>query len=119
MIDLGKKYRTRDGREVELYAIKPSNGKYPVFGAVQLSDGWWDLRCWMLDGTFLGGEENDQDLIGVKQTHRRTVEVYVNIYADGARVHNDKRQANFFQGEGRLACKHITLEIEAEEGEGL
>jgi hypothetical protein len=118
MIDLDKKYRTRDGREVELYAIKPENGSYPVLGAVKNNDQW-DQRCWTLDGLFELFEESPADLIEVKQTHTRTVEFYVNIYADKARVHNNKGQADFFREEDRLACKRIVLEIEAEEGEGL
>jgi hypothetical protein len=39
MIDINKKYRTRDGREVRIYATDGSEG-YRVHGAVKDSKGW-------------------------------------------------------------------------------
>lgn len=44
MIDINKKYRTRDGRDVVIYAINGS-GRYPVYGAV---DGL--ITNWSVDG---------------------------------------------------------------------
>jgi predicted DNA-binding protein with PD1-like motif len=54
-IDINKKYRTRDGHEVRIYATD-GMGLYPVHGAISVSqehrDSWsghmfkgWSLEC--------------------------------------------------------------------------
>lgn len=53
MIELGKKYRTRDGREVRIYAIEAA-GIYPVHGAVRSINGFWCSRMWNHSGRMQG-----------------------------------------------------------------
>lgn len=63
-IDLKKKYRTRDGREVRIYATDGMGNKnYCVHGATLETAGWF-LRQWDIFGAWISGDkERDTDLI--------------------------------------------------------
>jgi hypothetical protein len=72
MIDVKKQYRTRDGREVRIYATDGSD-PHSVHGAF-LSDGDWHLTGWKSDGAiYYGGRESQLDLIEVKPRIKRKV----------------------------------------------
>ena len=111
MIDINKKYRTHDGREVRIYAMD-GGGNYPIHGAV-MEDGWKQYR-WLPDGT--GVFDNDY-LIEVKPRIQQTV--WLNIYAKHVcpDVFNSKGNADLWASECRIAC--VKVEIDFEEGEGL
>jgi hypothetical protein len=67
MIDITKHYRTRDGREVRIYATDGC-GEYSVHGAIKYDDGWRP-SYWLAKGTTF--EDNEQcldDLIEVKSS---------------------------------------------------
>ena len=49
MIDIDKKYRTRNGLEVRIYAVD-CGGDYPVHGAVLEDDETWAIFNWTNDG---------------------------------------------------------------------
>ena len=100
MIDINKKYRTRDGREVRIYAVDGDEPR-PVHGAHKSQTGWV-FSCWEEDGVHLLSTGN-YDLIEVKPRIKR--EVWLNIYE---REHAAR---------SRLAC--VRVEIDCEEGEGL
>ena len=51
MIDMTKTYRTRDGREVRIYAVD-GKGDFCVHGAVNTKDGWV-LFQWLKGGSFV------------------------------------------------------------------
>lgn len=65
MIEMGKKYRTRDGREVRIYAVD-SGGDNPVHGAI-----WddarrvWDGEDWTDTGLWVADARSPEDLIEV------------------------------------------------------
>jgi len=62
MIELGKQYKTRDGREVRIYAVD-GGGEYPVHGAIKYDGGWFS-RCWAAKGAmFLDYQHFSGDLI--------------------------------------------------------
>jgi len=114
MIDINKKYRTRDGREVRIYA---TDGNMPrcVHGAHKSQTGWI-FSCWEEGGAhFLS--IGDYDLIEVKPRIKRMV--WVNLYIDGRITlgHPSKEDADKCADRGRLAC--VKVEIDCEEGEGL
>jgi hypothetical protein len=50
-IELGKQYRTRDGREVRIYAVDGGNGFHPIHGAILQPNGGWEVVVWNRDGT--------------------------------------------------------------------
>lgn len=117
MIDKSKQYRTRDGREVRIYA---TDG-YPsltVHGAIKLEDRW-EIVAWRSDGRLGGYAESDSDLIEVKPRIKR--EVWVNVYPEesgmNTHAHDCKKAANDCAGPDRIACVKLTIDVE--EGEGL
>jgi len=116
MIDLTKQYRTRDGREVRIYA---TDG-YPsltVHGAIKLEDGW-EIVAWRSDGRLGGYAESDSDLIEVKPRIRR--EVWLNVYDgdDVVSARSSREAADRAWSVGhRIACVRVV--IDCEEGEGL
>jgi len=114
MIDINKKYRTRDGREVRIYAVD-GGGMHPVHGSIKTSDGWRSFT-WPSDGR-IACDENCGDLIEVKPRIQRTV--WLNVYTGGVSIwmHSSKEEADLHAEPKRHACYKV--EIDVEEGHGL
>jgi hypothetical protein len=114
MIDPKKQYRTRDGREVRIYAVD-GGCSYPVHGAYK-GDAGWVIAQWTREGCFQSNKfSNGFDLIEVKPRIRR--EVWVNVYEHGNGSYFESREvADRYPG-SRIAC--VKLVIDCEEGEGL
>ena len=117
MIDKSKSYRTRDGREVRIYATDGKD-EWPVHGAVWNEDGWHPVT-WMRDGRW-SHQDTLTDLIEVKPRIKR--EVWVNVYRhdDGyefATYHDNATDAKSEGGDAIIARACVT--IDCEEGEGL
>ena len=115
MIDINKKYRTRDGREVRIYA---TDGKYPflVQGAVKTEHGEWEQVSWTSGGNFMLVNGCHNDLIEVRPRHKRTV--WVDVYKDeSSAVFYWKPKGDYGIINQRIAC--IKVELDFEEGEGL
>jgi hypothetical protein len=110
MIDINKKYRTRAGAEVRIYALDGDEPR-PVHGAFKSPTGWV-VSCWRQDGTQLdfGG---DYDLVEVKPRIQRTVWLALYPLDDVWVVSGDCTAVE----KGCLAC--VKVEIDCEEGEGL
>ena len=85
LISKDKQYRTRDGREVRIYATD-GGGRYPVQGAFFNEEGLWVIRAWTKHGNVHGGFlcDNPYDLIEVRPRIKRTV--WLNVYEDGETV---------------------------------
>ncbi len=115
MIDPDKTYRTRDGREVRIYAVDGSDD-FPVHGAFRNKYGW-KLESWPASGRWGGDCDDGCDLIEVKPRIKR--EVWVNVYEDYKFLtcHRDQGAANWHAKPNRIAC--VKLTIDCEEGEGL
>jgi hypothetical protein len=119
MIELGKKYKTMDGREVRIYAVD-GNMPYVVHGAIKYDCGWATV-FWTGDGVYdLDNTVPDfLDLIEVKPRIQR--DVWINVYNEirGGSVNafRHREMADECACEGRIACVH--LKIDVEEGEGL
>lgn len=115
MIDRNKQYRTRDGREVRIYAVD-GRGLWPIHGAIKV-DGGWAACTWFDDGRAAGDRDASLDLIEVKPRIKR--EVWVNVYegVDCWAMHTCKEDADRGAMRSRLAC--VKLTIDCEEGEGL
>ena len=120
MIDPKKQYKTRDGREVRIYAVD-GGGTYPVHGAI-FEDLEWNHQSWAEDGRFdccKGGAGDELDLIEVKPRIKR--EVWVNVYEDGhvSLPYKTQQIANAWAGGSstRIACVKLTIDVE--EGHGL
>jgi len=117
MIDINKKYRTRDGREVRIYAMDGQD-EWPIHGAV-LHDFGWVSECWRNNGTALTDAPDEDDLIEARPRHKRTV--WLNVHVNRSVIAHDlKEEADklFCKDVApRIAC--IKVELDFEEGEGL
>ena len=112
MIDINKKYRTRDGREVRIYATD-SGGIYPIHGAIKTEHGW-SVACWDDDGNYYGTTPNLK-LVEVKPRIKETI--YINIYDGYKSISSTEKVA-----EDRADCgirARVKVDIDVEEGEGL
>ena len=116
MIDINKKYRTRDGREVRIYATD-GHGGTAIHGAIKISSGDWMQESWWSSGQLLTSLQSDSDLIEGRPRHKRTV--WVNVYGSGVvpEACSSKERADLAAACGRIAC--IKVELDFEEGEGL
>ena len=116
MIDITKEYKTRDGREVRIYAVDVKD-EWPVHGAVRNEDGWHPV-AWMRDGRW-SYQDTLTDLIEVKPRIKR--EVWVNVYrgreTDWVTMHDERDEADAERRGLRIACVRLT--IDCAEGEGL
>jgi hypothetical protein len=116
MIDINKKYRTRDGREVRIYAMD-GRAMYPIHGAI-LQEHGWQQSCWAVDGlhSISSSGNHSGDLIEVRPRHKRTV--WMNIYGPKSFTsHISREQADNEFDDDRIAC--IKVELDFAEGEGL
>lgn len=114
MISMDKQYRTRNGREVRIYAVD-GGGDYPVHGAI-LIDEVWDPNGWTIDGSDVVNNKRSRDLIEVKPRIQR--EEWVNVYPTfTSRGHQTREIAERFAEDGRIACVKRT--IDCQEGDGL
>jgi hypothetical protein len=116
MIDPKKKYRTRAGGEVRIYAVD-GDEEMPVHGAVLTQHGW-KVNSWARDGKWCPNLTDDVDLIEVKPRIKR--EVWVNVFRTYQTAHADKFCAEASARQtlcDRIAC--VKLFIDCEEGEGL
>jgi hypothetical protein len=109
--DKDKQYKTRDGREVRIYATDGA-GPYPVQGAIKRSDGW-NCATWLSDGHVISSKQDPEDLIEVKP--RMKFERWVAIgHCGSISMFSEKVTSG---GPSLFAIKHISFEVE--EGEGL
>jgi hypothetical protein len=118
VIEMGKEYRTRDGREVILYTVSGSDDRRPVVGEYRISVLTWVPTSWRKTGIWWSDNRKSRyDLIEVKPV--RVFERWVNIHQDGSSSSYRKREdADAFATEmGRIACLHIRQEYR--EGDGL
>ncbi len=114
MIDKDKQYRTRDGREVRIYAVDGREGE-EVHGAF-LSKGGWVSNSWAANGLWCAGGEDACDLIEVKPRIQR--EVWLNVYPDVAEClyYTTKQRADESAVPQRIACVKLTIDCEEVEG---
>lgn len=116
-ISMDKQYRTRDGREVRIYAVDGSK-EYPIHGAI-LTEGVWYSNLWTIDGNEHTDFSSERDLIEVKPRIQREywVNVYPLKYCPDITIHPSENEAEEKASDALIACVKIT--IDCEEGEGL
>jgi hypothetical protein len=115
MIDINKQYRTRDGREVRIYATD-GGGPCPIHGAIS-GLNFWSTANWSKNGSYtvVYGQEHDWDIIEVRPRHKRTV--WVTVYPmNRYQISDENIQCDIYPPK-RIAC--IKVELDFEEGEGL
>ena len=112
MIDKNRIYRTRDGREVRIYATDGVNGR--VHGAIKLKRGW-TIQSWENDGKWMPKDESICDLIEVRPRHKRTV--WLNVHPDNEYAAFGERAEADEVAYERIAC--IKVDLDFCEGDGL
>jgi hypothetical protein len=112
MIDKNKQYKTREGREVQIYATD-CGGIYPVHGAILKNDEWI-IHCWRSDGSDAIDSISNADLIEVKQ--RMKFARWALIERNGGYSLWLDKPSKASSGD---AFAIIRISFEAEEGEGL
>jgi hypothetical protein len=115
MIDINKKYQTRDGREVVIYAVYPEQ-KFAVHGTIKQRDGSCNSEEWMIDGTYtMAFPITDHNLIEVQEPPEE-VTVWINFYKRDVvgRAFFDKGDAQhdacFTDPENLIATKRVTIQ---------
>ena len=112
MIDKNKTYKTRDGREVRIYATDGIDDQ-SIHGAVKDNLNGWILHAWYSDGVHARSDRNGRyDLIEVRPRHKRTV--WLHMFKNGSVCATEE---TYYVVAGRIAC--IKVELDFEEGEGL
>lgn len=119
-IEMGKEYRTRDGRSVRLLCIDgPSI--LPVVGIIygpgsSVTAAWTgSVTSWTSDGQSECSDFSNLDLVEVRKKFKR--EAWANVYPDYTIVESTRESADRMALSHRVAC--IKVIIEGEEGEGL
>jgi len=112
MIDKSKTYRTRDGREVRIYATDGDKGE-EIHGAFKNLNGKWCSGIWEYNGRN-AYKCPEADLIEVRPRHQRTVWLSMFHHNVMASFTSEGAKSN---GYGRIAC--IKVDLDFEEGEGL
>jgi len=114
MIDINKKYRTRDGKEVRIYAVDGGRNKNIVHGA--MNDKGWLSVTWTAEGKYLKFDmDSENDLIEVKPRIKETV--WINIYDGYKSISHSEKVAEDRADCGILA--RLKVDIDVEEGHGL
>jgi hypothetical protein len=108
-ISKDKAYRTRDGREVRIYATNGGAYPLPVHGAITTSSfSGYIPWCWREDGK-QGNFDHYSDLIEVKPRFR--IERWVNVYPSGVDGCYETREAAMgWRSKNCLATKRIITE---------
>ena len=112
MIDLTKRYITRNGHEVTLISDK-GRGDYPILGYFE---GREALATWTRDGRYILAGNTCSDLIEVKEMKQVWVVLYYGPYgAVWTATYNSPEEAESYKD---VCGKYIkTVEIEYEVGE--
>ena len=114
MININKKYRTRSGHEVRIYAVD-GYGPYLVQGAIKWEKGW-KTENWTADGKYSTTViDRHLDLVEVKPRIKETI--YINIYDGYKSISHSEKVAKDRADCGILA--RVKVDIDVEEGEGL
>jgi len=80
MISKDKKYCTRDGREVRIYATDCGIAE-PVHGAIKTGNNW-SMVVWNNDGKYASTIDTIADLVEVKQENAVKTEAYTKAEED-------------------------------------
>ena len=91
-----KKYKTRAGREVVIYAIYPEQ-KYAVHGAQKLGKDWI-TENWNMEGEFLAEDISGEDLIEVSPYSDIPIDAKVIVWHNNA----GPRHRRYFAGANEL-----------------
>lgn len=119
MIDMNKKYRTRDGQKVRILCVDGYDPIYPVIGLVENQPS---PKTWTEAGKYVQNEIDSDPNDLVEDKEGRKIIGWINVYRDGklGNINETKEVCDAYakaMGSERFACVPIT--ITCKEGEGL
>lgn len=101
MIELNKKYRTRSGQQVRLYATDAGE-IFPVHGAISTDGENWFSRSWTKEGRLYADEtENSGDLFEAGPFDHIKIDDKVLVWFGGDEYHKFKRYFAGVSEDGR------------------
>lgn len=114
-ITLTKRYQTRSGQEVRIYAVDGS-GEYPVHGAIHVGGGWC-AHYWRKDGGNYIGLSVPLDLVPVPERIKSTawLNIYPNNHVSAWPSQEDARR----NAAPQAIAIAFPVEIDCEEGFGV
>jgi len=119
-IEVGKFYKTRDGRKARIYAVDGVKD-FPIHGAVYTGNDEWCGTIWRFGGRSRELVDSSMDLIS-EWVEPRSGSFWVNVYdieqtspAHISPAYLSKDLANRTAGRLRMAC----VEVKWTEGDGL
>lgn len=117
-LDLTKPVQTRRGGKVTIWdaSFKRTDSDVPTVYGKEEFEGIAYSRAWRTDGQWRESSRgyNFLDLINVPE--KRTLDVWVNIYPDGAAYWANRDDADTCAVKDRIACVHIVKEYTVGEG---
>ena len=113
MFELGKSYKTRDGRWARIICVD-REGKDSIIALIPFDkEGHEGIYAYNANGRSFDDYQSESDLMPPKI--KRTV--YINVYSDTMTIHDKKHHAESFRGSNCIA--YLERDIEYYEGEGL
>lgn len=91
-IEVGKFYKTRDGRKVRIYALDGYSDKTPIHGAVLKSIGWV-FEEWHQGGTFNSSGNSYSDIVSEWEEPKSGIVPpgeYILSFPNGSEIHLEK-----------------------------
>lgn len=113
-IEMGKQYRTRDGRPVRVLCVDANHPTDKVVGLIPEPTGEL-ATSWDEFGRFDDRPDN-WDLIEVRPRIKRTV--WINLYHNVSCIHNELKEAQMHANPDTIIAR-VQVDIDVEEGHGL
>lgn len=108
-IDISKKYKTVDGREVRFLG-KINDKKYPIIGVI-INEDDERLTAWTTRGEVMAGCPTPHDLVPVKEKKYGWINIYPNTSASVQLViFSSKEEADEYSSPSRVDCIYVEWE---------
>ena len=118
MIDINKKYKTKNGYSVEILKVGLKGRDFSVVVISTGDDGNENCCFYTSEGYYFTHKRSEWDLVEVKPMIKQGVWLNVyNTYDTYCATYNSKDDADTYSRTNRLAC--VKVSIDCEEGEGL
>lgn len=117
IVDINKKYKTREGLDVDIYTITPAEHDlaYPVIGSINYpNEKRRVLYTWTLEGLNNKSYPTELDLIEVAPVITKYINVYFGINDDRIYIHDDRAGADLIASKDRTACIAVTYKENGE-----
>lgn len=112
MIEMGKRYQTRDGQAVEILRTNVKNAVFPIVGIITHADGSETQDRWKGDGGY-DSYRHPLDLVPVPTKHEGWMPIARQedgIHWTNGAVHTTKEEAISYAPSDGIVIAHVTWE---------